>query len=931
MRTPIYIIEHYLTQNGYKLKEFREKLNSSNEQYKLTTAMTILGINEIQFEKIPFLIDKKEFLDYKYYLVLFETYHGNFIENHWIHLDEFRQLAKLALQTIKNSKLISQHKNEYSIYSQSLSHIHQKSERYEGSSKDLYEASFNDMLASTINIGPKKGGVEPGFMATHLSDIVSLVVQKCDANEEKILTFIDNYSGDLEKIYAALEKELPEYMYKHDYETNSTELPYKPGQTPVYLSKNDVKRTSSSKKIYEFMGDTMGDIFTVGHVFLKNTTAYEINKNSIYEVLSNDIASIFMPAQKQKLYKTTYKNNALKFMPHSLMVKGSLPFGDRDKRPLRGGGDDSNNYRSRKLMMPRNGITTLTDNRISNAGSVLIPLLATGDYDKVGSQGQNLLVLEDTMDYKTGENTWKIVGIDFGHCFTGNNPLLEQKLILADGRFSQPLFSSAFKNFSALTDAPVSQIMQGAINLAIARGNIQISNTVINSHGKEFAEFVKKITPGECDRVCDDQIDNLQTFASLNIDDEAECNMLIETVNDYKKTMHYNIDETLIIVKQNLLHPAKIIDLADHLNKRCATIQGKTTLRSNNKSHGLNHLIINKNYTKTWSIDFSDTNHYYTLSCPFTGNELKTVKAELERFKSSSFTIQIDNNKASIMFHQKDADKVCEIFHESHLQNEYFKSDAAAIRLGKLELRLRDFIKAPWFKEKNFLIDLRLKPDNKKQYQLRFSAFNNKEMDNVLCLLVQEKFQIEIQNNRMHVDFNSEEVDLIKMIGHFEKIQNTYELLIEQEKEKEQARQNEILSQSIIMDQHDNNINQLPFFMTNSFIGVSNSNTLLLLKSALFELLETRGDNSIFLSASKNITSLLWTTPKDTLKDHIATLKTYIYAEEPENIDEIYQILKGASDRPENEMITIRQALNYASQILDQNWLRKNVYERKGY
>lgn len=982
MRTPKYIIEHFLIENGYLLNDCELKLNSSSESVKLSTAMKLLNIKEIQFEKIPFIADKLAHLDYKYYLVFFEIHYTNYSDSYWLNLEKFRKLAKQALTIIMNSKLITEHKDKYSKFAQGLSHIHQKSEHYESTSQPSESFSMDDLLASTLNVGPKKGGVEPGFMAEHRSDIVEWAVNLCEGDEEKLITFIDKYNGDFELIREEYRNNaLIEYMYKFDYQTKDKKLPDTPGETKVYLTAEDVQRTSNVQKTYNNWGKFAGEAITAIYVYSKESTAFQINKEAIQETLSNDIASMFMLVQKQKIFRTTYSNGAFKIMARAAMIKKAEQLGDKNSRPLQGGDDDTNNYRGRTLIMARNGITSLTDTSIINAPALLAPLLVTGDYDKIGSQGQNLLITLNSINKKTGEKTWNIVGIDFGHTFRGENPLLEKKLILSDGRFRQPTFNHPFKNFSALTDGSVSNKMQGVFTIAKARGGIKISDAVVESYGSQFAECIKQIPTGEGAVVCDNYIDTADTLSELNYDNQYECGMISDAINQYKKCMHSNMDKMLAVFKDNLQYPAKIIDLADHLNKRCATLQNKATLRSHNGKHGLNHLVIAENYLKTWTIKFNIENNQYTLSCPFTNTELNTIKPGFQKNRSANMSLQFIDDKLCLSFHKIHLDEICELFDETQLQHEYYNKDFESIQTGKIELRLQDLVKAPWFKEKNIEMDLSLNPVNKKQYRITLHVTENKTLSETLSQLIAKQFNLPLKNNALILDFDSDAQALLQIIHDLEAIQNNYELELELKKkiqikpvieikpipiievqpeleinseyidDKEckiiSNNQNNIIyeEQLIIHDpipltieeQNDSVIIDItqttPSILTDSFIMVgTNDNPLTLFKSALLALIELHENdcnNSYSLyTIGKNVLSYLWTPSITSTQTFIPLLKKYIQNMEPNNTEEIIKTLlilqesvKEMKNRPEKEMETINLALECGYQVLNENLL----------
>src|SRR5437773_3167525 len=113
-------------------------------------------------------------------------------------------------------------------------------------------------------------------MAVHHGDVIALLQNYFENDETAIIKFIDKYQGNINlvtnmilscqdnadipdaDVFVAISRHLPEYMYKLDYKTSLKRLPSQFGQTPVYLTKADVQRTSTVQGYYRY-GNTIGD------------------------------------------------------------------------------------------------------------------------------------------------------------------------------------------------------------------------------------------------------------------------------------------------------------------------------------------------------------------------------------------------------------------------------------------------------------------------------------------------------------------------------------------------------------------------------------------------------------------------------------------------------------------------------------------------
>jgi hypothetical protein len=797
MRTLKYILEYFTTNTiDYYSDIFTSDRYTQEE--KLSAAMKVLDIDKGDFENIPFYNDKKFYLDYKYYLAYFETYPSLVADSYeLLCLGQIRTLSELAASVIRESSLMTKHKDVYSKFAQGLSSLYQRSGLV--NQLDDQNDKSTDFSGSVLMVGEKPGGIEPGFMGVHHDDFINLLVIYFEDNAKAIIEFINKYNGAINsminlalkykersheipsvdiEVFSFLNESLSKCMYKLDYRTDAVKRPSLAGQTPVYLTKDDVLRTATVTKYYSRYGRFIGDGIANFYVNAKNSTALNINSEAILETLSNDFASFFMQVQQQKLFKTTYKNGALKFMAQAAWVKNSEQFGHKENRKLVGGGkDDINNYRGINLVMPRRNITSVTDDSIINLPRYLIPLLFTGDYDKIGSQGQNVIARLLSIDERTGKKIMELVGIDFGHTLREENPFLTQDfrgnyLIKSDGRFTQPrgLNAKSFKNFSALTDGSLSEKMQGVLILAKLQGRV-IHRDVINSYGKEFADYYVAIPVNGGSILCDNYIAALKKLKIEEYENQKEYEYYIEKIEAFKLQMNRDMKTMVDIFEIYLNCSAQEIDLADNLSKLGACVRGETSLRSEDKQHGLKHLVMQQAHPKVWKVE--QVNNEYIYSCSYI-TKINEIEQVLQAKNNQHFRIERCGNNIRIKFLKTHLNEICELFSEEKIMQKYHPEDYVAIQAAYAEIELRNLLEAPWFLQQHISMELSQNSDNTSQYKLRIKA--DKEANQRLIKMFEKQFVSNFVNNVMTLAFDGDSGQVKKMIQVLTKIEEAYDL-----------------------------------------------------------------------------------------------------------------------------------------------------------
>lgn len=684
MRTAHHIQNHFSTEF---LAQYQHKMNDFRLDIRLSTAMKILNIDESKFECFPFKKDRKAFLQYKFWLSHFEVSPGKYPEAWQENLLQFKGLIVQAEKIVAN--VLEQHVDQYSPFAQGLSTLHQRRGKHAAAA----ENNLDGLLASVVIVGKKTGGIEPGFIAAHHQDLVEYLLT--EFAEKDLLKLIDDVQGNIDVLLERYADKLPKYMYKMDYHTDAKKLGIR-GKTPVYLTEEDVRRTSNVQNAYKLM-PFIGDLAAKGYVVAKQSTSGAINSDALKETLANDFASIFMPVQEQKLYQTVYPNGDKKFMPCSRWVDGASEFGSR-KAPLIDG------YPCRKLLQTQAGIAYLRDDSIKNLSRYYLLLLLTGDYDKVGSLGQNLLKIVSDQDEKTGKKLWTLVGIDFGHTFREKSRVLQY--LLADGRFEQPV-SHPFKNFSALADGRLREKIEGLLILAKLAGKC-FPETVIDSYGEDFKKTWAAIQSKEAERLCENYWQALDNLANLDYDNHMIYMDLKKDVRDFQEIMREDLAGFLQVFDNYLGREASLIDLMDNLNTFSAGLLNKTTLRSENNQTLLRHMLIKADYKHLWRINYHPENHCYRLEYTNPSQEiLQALEGIFSQQGLSRYcSFNHEGSALTLGFHESDLSLIANKFNEQVVQKEIHPQEYFAIQSAEAELALQDLTKAPWFLKQQVQIDL---------------------------------------------------------------------------------------------------------------------------------------------------------------------------------------------------------------------------------
>lgn len=718
-----------------------------NFENKRDMAAHILDINLVKFNLLS-PGKKEEILAYKYTVIHFYMAQlKNIITSEQIAF--IRATAKQCKQLI-DSLEPSADQFVYSKYAQGLYELHMRSGNF-----SKIDDSF---LGSVLAVGPKPAGIEPGFMAIHLQDLVAYLLDKYKDSEEELIAYIEKYEGDIRTIYELNKDRIDEKIYKNAYKTNATRLPKYPESTPVFLDDKDVQRTSGVKNAYKH-GELVGYVATKVTEYCKRNNAFDVNKDALAESFATCIAQCFFAVGEQTPFVTEHSNGAIKIMNQATWLANVEDFGSK-KAPASGGGDDTNNYRPRKLVKAKGQIQSITDNRILNLCSYLVLMIFFGDRDKMGSKLQNMLIRRLAQDEITGKWLYELVGIDFGDAFPAENPVLET--LLPDGRFIQP--KVPFKNFSALSDGSLKQIMEGVLLLAKFYGNKKfIDPLVIKSYGEEFLARWEKLPAGEGLKICDSFIHAFKALQEEDLkagkDNFDEYEAYIADITVRKKRMVASMEKILTIFESYINCPAPVIRLIDGIHQYGAILMGKATLRSKDGTHGLHNLRIKSDYRVCCNVD--KNKNIYTLSYKIPQEYVEKFLAILDKKNITKYFYK--DNKINICFVENNIPTI----NVPLDQLPHYKDIAA----GNKEIELQDAIEVPFFKKNHTEIKLELSPDNPEKYRIIFNTSNK-----IIRSLIYDAFNL-VNSETLYYEFDTNEqaIDFVK--NKIESIQKNHKQL----------------------------------------------------------------------------------------------------------------------------------------------------------
>lgn len=677
MRNPEKVRELFKRFAGKNFPQKKQLFESqSDKNTALAEALEILGIDSNRLARIPHFL-RERFLRYRLLRTEFEFHPCHYTAIEKPLAQNLLNLSEPAYDVVLHSDLLQQKNANYSKHSQGLFDLHVRSP-YQ--SAGLTETELQQTI---FFVAPKNSGIEPGFKGMQLEDLVFYLAGKLP-EKKKRLDYIERFQADVKAIFAQVEQkrtrlktistqsedkvvrqkaanelqelaeQVPSYLIKLDYK--------KDGSKKVRPDKEGLARTEAVKNLREKWAPLADIVVNLSQV-VAGTSTVKVNANAVIEVLNNDYARIFgMRVQEQRILYSTYSDGKLK-----LMLKGKWLDGYSELGPLKGtevqveGGGikakKQGNYMVVNTPLSLGGIEYISDTGIENLAEYLPLLLVQGDYDAVGSKGQNKL-----------RSKSQLVGIDFGHGLRQENDIIKT----LDPSFA--FESKTYKNFSVFYDSSRRVIVQGLLIFAKLKG-VQLDGNILRAYGDDFYQRIQQIEK-EADAKLFQDYEN--TFTQLRdaapFYEQTEYQTIIKAISDAKTYANNARDALIARFKAYLTMPPALIDFIENLEKLHACIQRNATLRSENEAVLLQHIRLKDPAIRLkWTVK-QITDEIY-LSLPDVAMITGFYEA-LRKHLSQQF-IAINQNNGCITL-KIDGSKIAEIagsFNEAKIKQTYLAHD----------------------------------------------------------------------------------------------------------------------------------------------------------------------------------------------------------------------------------------------------------------
>ncbi len=619
-------------------------------------------------------------------------------------------VLKKSYDILLSSEIITGHIDNYSKYSRGLEQLnirgtYQIPASTTNSNTETQESApprDKKILPSDsiIDLGNKQSGAEPGRMTSLQQDVFLAVFELYpdDKTRYQKIEELNNFDALYEQVIDAL----PSYLLKLIYSITDGEN-LKPDA-------DDLKRTTTIQNIAE-ISEILEKIALQIYTLIKTTTITEKLKEAVREAFANAIAGLYIDTQEQYLVRAAlpFANESKSFFNHKrllFLLMGKWIKKSTTLAPIAGSKKGEwNNYCAYPVASPtKDGIAYISDPSI-NLAPYLVPLLAQGDSDAIGSKAQNKLTIKSVI--KTLERInkiitvrKKIIGIDYGKAY--------QKNIIDDISSDFHVNRKDFKNYTVFYDVLRSEFAKGLIKLALTN-NIKVDEDIIKSYGAEFFEETQQIAAGTEQIIADDYKRKMEEIRDefKDIDDKTNAEAMQEVVADIAQLkLNAEIANKDLIkkFKQYLSVPKEAVDIVDFLEKFIAG-KNNTTLRSEDGTLLLKHLRVTDHRPEiTIMPSHADNNNHphdekYVLK--ITCDSKKTTDAALKNLgkfiKDNKLLYTIKKSGSSGLEFKCDKNqlnKIHELFHEDNLKKLYHPKDAELYQHYLEEMYLSDLLEA---------------------------------------------------------------------------------------------------------------------------------------------------------------------------------------------------------------------------------------------
>ena len=552
------------------------------------------------------------------------------------------------------------------------------------------------LLGDFIYLADKPGGVEPGFLAVQIDELLlqryrteiakapelnnntKEIMLTAAATPARFITYLESIQkltdkrGIQEFQHRLTHQLLGECLDKINREEGSPNLRLwlikQDYQDPQGLTKTihpPLERLMATNAISQF-SPKLRPLAAQAYALGRASSQRDENINAIKECIANEIANKSgMITQNQHLVQGSYLNGQPKIMTacewnnNMEVLKGHLA-----------GSKNKNAYENYLVQKNPDG-SLQSDNTIIDLGENFPLIIALGDRDKVGSLGQNIASIAVT-NPDTNKLTSQFFGFDFGHAFPSSNPILDS--LSSDFSFQQPTSKNdKFKNLSLFSDTALSEKMKGVFYLfkmsseadrkkIFSEEELKHIENAIHSYKQASMDFATRfdaITPGVTNTIFDKYIEYIESkIPDALPDNKREYTFFISKIKQAKEIERLSQTKMLTIFKERLQTPYLAIHLLDHLE----LITADTHTHSTNGLVLLHQLRVTPG-SKTLHWEYHNDMGLVTLVAK--GDTSALSQEQLNKalnFLSPNLTFTHDNGQLRIRFHERQLSEIANHF-----------------------------------------------------------------------------------------------------------------------------------------------------------------------------------------------------------------------------------------------------------------------------
>jgi len=485
-----------------------------------------------------------------------------------------------------------------------------------------------------------------------------------------------SYKSNIDCIALDPDADFPLYLFKNSYIEKNGDY--------VVPNTDDLKRSHAIQETAKILGDVFTSLIVRGWKLYKTGKVYDLNFAAVREVLGNDMARAYgIKTQTQFLYPGQFEDSTKLLLTTGLWVKGAKDLGGTNGDCLAGDKGD-NKYLVKKVKMPFQNISYLSDNSVKNLADKICLLLTQYDWDAIGSKAQNKLRLGD-----------EFIGIDFGKAYEENDDLV--KYIGPYFQINHP--KCQFKNFSIFYDSTLSEKLKGIIKLIKWKGDISnIDRRILDSYGTDFVQELDQIVEKTDEIIFDDYLKCFKDIGA-NLDKDSLnakiCEHIITQIENTKKKAINSRNAFIDKFQHYLQITQPEVNLLENLEKVMLG-SDQTSLRSPDETVLLHHVRMKINIVEEWDINPSYFKQHRLRAKlredKYSETAFKNISQWILKDSENLVTINCINNYIVFTFNPSDLSKICQLFSEEKIKKAFHPSDYISYQIYCCETRLNHFL-----------------------------------------------------------------------------------------------------------------------------------------------------------------------------------------------------------------------------------------------